>query len=95
MTRDSDDRGPVSSEFLLYAAPDGTVKVRVLFREETAWLTQRALAELFGVQVPAINKHLRNIFGSGELDREATVSKMETVQAEGARDVAREIEREE
>ena len=92
MNGDANHAGPVSSEFLLYAAPDGAVKVRVLFREETAWLTQKALAELFGVQVPAINKHLRNIFGSGELDREATVSKMETVQAEGARDVAREIE---
>lgn len=59
------------SEFLLYAAHDGAVKVRVLFRDETAWLTQRALAELFGVLPPAIAKHLKKIFNSGELDRRA------------------------
>jgi hypothetical protein len=47
------------SEFLLYTAPNGAVKVGVLFRDETAWLTQRALAELFGVKVPAITRHLK------------------------------------
>jgi hypothetical protein len=47
------------SEFLLYTATDGAVKVGVLFRDETAWLTQRALAELFGVKTPAITKHLK------------------------------------
>ena len=80
------------SEFLLYADPDGAVKVRVLFKDETVWLTQKALAELFGVKVPAINKHLNNIFESGELSRSATVSKMEIVQSEGGRDVARDVE---
>lgn len=55
------------SELLLYTAPDGAVKVGVLFRGETAWLTQKALAELFGVGVPAITKHLKNIFESEEL----------------------------
>lgn len=79
-------------QFLLYTAPDGAVKVEVCFRDESVWLTQKALAELFGVKVPAINKHLRNIFGSGELVREATVSKMEIVRPEGAREVAREVE---
>lgn len=79
------------SEFLLYRAPDGAVKVGVLFRDETAWLTQRALAALFGVKVPAITKHLKNIFESGELDQAATVSKMEMVQSEGGRDVLREV----
>jgi hypothetical protein len=79
------------SEFLLYVAPDGAVKVGVLFRNETAWLTQRALAELFGVKVPAITKHLKNIFESGELDRAATVSKMEIVQSERGREVMREV----
>ena len=68
------------SELLLYIAPDGAVKVSVLFRDETAWLTQRALAELFGVKVPAITKHLKNIFESRELARAATVSKMETTE---------------
>lgn len=80
------------SELLLYTAPDGAVRVSVLFRDETAWLTQRALAELFGVGVPAINKHLKTIFESGELEPGATVSKMEMVRSEGGREVARTVE---
>ena len=79
-------------KFLLYTGKDGAVKVEVFFQGETVWLTQKAIAELFGVQVPAINKHLKNIFESGELAREATVSKMEIVRPEGARAVAREVE---
>ena len=79
-------------QFLLYTAPDGVVKVDVFLKDETVWLTQKALAELFGVQVPGINKHLKNIFNSGELNRKATVSKMEIVRIEGDRDVAREVE---
>jgi hypothetical protein len=81
-----------TSQFLLYTAPNGAVKVDVYFQKETAWLTQKALAELFGVQVPAINKHLKNIFESGELKREATISKMEIVRNEGGREVGREVE---
>ena len=81
-----------NQQFLLYTAPDGAVKVEVFFKDETAWLTQKALAELFGVQVPAVNKHLKNIFASGELSREATISKMEMVRAEGAREVVRDVE---
>jgi hypothetical protein len=77
----------VPSQFLLYTAPDGAVKVDVFFKNETVWRTQKALAELFGVKVPAINKHLKNIFDSGELTREATVSKMEIVRPEGEREV--------
>ena len=80
------------NQFLLYTAPDGAVKVDVFFKAETVWLTQKALAELFGVGIPAINKHLKNIFDSGELSRESTVSKMEIVRAEGVREVAREVE---
>ncbi len=80
------------NQFLLYTAPGGVVKVDVFLKDETVWLTQKGLAELFGVQVPGINKHLKNIFESGELAREATVSKMEIVRAEGDRDVAREVE---
>ena len=79
-------------QFLLYTGNDGAVKVEVFVRDETVWLTQKALAELFGVNVPAVNKHLKNIFESGELTREATVSKMEIVHAEGGREVAREVE---
>jgi hypothetical protein len=79
-------------QFLLYTAPDGAVKVDVFVQQETVWLTQKALAELFGVKVPAINKHLKNIYASGELTPEATISKMETVQSEGSRAVARKVE---
>lgn len=71
------------SELLLYTGPDGAVKVGVLFRDETAWLTQKALAELFGVGVPAITKHLKNIFESGELSEESVVSILETTAADG------------
>jgi hypothetical protein len=92
MTRKSTDLVPAGSEFLLYSAPDGAVKVRVLLKGETAWLTQKGLAELFGVKVPAVTKHLKNIFDSGELGRAATISKMEIVQTEGGREIAREVE---
>ena len=92
MTDEPKSLVPAAAEFFLYSAPDGAVKVRVLFKDETAWLPQRALAELFGVKVPAITKHLKNVFESGELARDATVSKMEIVQREGAREVAREVE---
>ena len=85
MTKGTKGLIPSSSNFLLYSAPGGAVTVRVLFKDETAWLTQKGLAELFGVKVPAVAKHLKNIFDSGELRREATVSKMEIVQSEGGR----------
>jgi hypothetical protein len=81
-----------ANEFLLYAAPDGAVKVRVLFKDETVWLAQKGLAELFGVGVPAINKHLKNIFESGELEPTATISKMEIVQLEGTREITRPVD---
>jgi len=71
-------------KFLLCPGKDGAVKIKVLFRDETVCLTQKSIAELFGVKVPAINKHLKNIFESGELTREATVSRMEIVRSEGA-----------
>ena len=91
-TKGSTEIARREAEFLLYAALDGAVKVRVLFKDETAWLTQKGLAELFGVKVPAVTKHLKNIFDSAELSRAATVSKMEIVQPEGGRDVARDVE---
>ncbi|MFZ4398077.1 MAG: virulence RhuM family protein [Kiritimatiellia bacterium] len=70
-------------QFLLYTAPDGAVKVEVCFKDETVWLTQKALAELFGVKVPAVSKHLRNIFDSGELIEVSVVSILETTAADG------------
>lgn len=71
------------NQFLLYTAPDGAVKVEVALKDETVWLTQKALADLFGVKVPAINKHLKNIFESGELAEKSVVSILETTAADG------------
>jgi hypothetical protein len=81
-----------SGEFLLFTGSDGKVKVECRFQDETLWLTQRLMADLFGVGVPAINKHLKNIFDSGELEEAATVSKMEIVRSEGSREVRREVD---
>jgi hypothetical protein len=80
------------SDFLLYTGNDGKVTVEVFLKDETVWLTQKAMAELFGVNIPAINKHLSNIFESGELQKEATLSILETVQKEGNRLVKRKLE---
>lgn len=80
------------SQIILYTAADGKVTADVFFVNETFWLTQKTMAELFGVNTPAISKHLKNIYISGELQEEATLSKMETVQMEGNRPVTREIE---
>ncbi len=79
-------------EILLYQTSDGDVRVECLFRDETIWLTQKAIAALFNVQVPTISKHLKNIFESGELSEKATVSKMETVRSEGKREVRRDVD---
>ena len=65
------------SNFLLYTSDSGKVKVEVFFKDETVWLTQKAIAELFGVQRPAITKHLKNIFDSGELTEESVSSILE------------------
>lgn len=81
-----------TTEFLLYTAPNGAVKVEVLLSNETLWLTQKRMAELFGVGVPAISKHLENIYESNELQRQATISILETVQQEGNREVSRKLE---
>ena len=79
-------------DFLIYREPDGDVKIRATIDGETIWLTQKAMSELFGVGVPAISKHLDNIYDDGELQSEATVSKMEIVQDEGGRKVKRMVD---
>lgn len=73
-----------TTEFLLYTAPNGAVKVEVLLSNESIWLTQKRMAELFGVGVPAISKHLKNIFDSGELAEAVVVSVLETTTEHGA-----------
>ena len=72
-------------EILLYSDDSGKEFINVVFKDETFWLTQKAMAELFDVNVPAISKHLQNIYEEQELSRNATISKMETVRQEGER----------
>ena len=84
------DRGNDES-VVLYTTPDGAVKVNAVIKNETLWLTQAAMAELFGVGSQAITKHLKNIYAEGELSLEATCSKMEQVQNEGKRSISREL----
>ena len=80
------------SDFILYTGNDGDVNVEVFLKDETVWLTQKAMAGLFGVKVPAISKHLANIYETGELKKESTISILETVQNEGNRKVKRKME---
>ena len=82
---------PIS--FLLYNLPDNEGQVQAVVRDETIWLTQKAMSDLFGVQVPAISKHLKNIYEEGELIRDTTISKMETVVNRGFRgEVSQSVE---
>jgi hypothetical protein len=83
---------PQHSDIIFYNTPTGDVKIEVVFNDETFWLTQKRMAELFGVEVPAVNKHLSNIYESGELDKTATISILEIVQQEGSRKVKRSLE---
>ena len=79
-------------EIILYTTPDGVARVEVFFQDETFWLSQKRLAELFAVEVNTINYHLKEIYKSGELKEEATIRKIRIVQTEGERRVSREVE---
>lgn len=72
-----------NTDIILYTSIEGNIKIEVVYGEETFWLTQKRLAELFGVEVPAISKHLKNIFESGELQENQVISKMETAASDG------------
>lgn len=85
------DEGYKRSDFLLYTSPDGAVRVEVFFEDETVWLTQKRMAELFGVDVRTINDHLGNIYEIDELDTKRTIRKNRIVQREGEREVEREV----
>lgn len=78
-------------QYLLYSMPDADGKVQVVIKDETLWCTQKAMAQLFGVGVPAISKHLKNIFAEGELNPDTTISKMETVVNRGIRGEVQEL----
>lgn len=79
-------------KFILYTAPSGEIRVDVLLQNESVWLSQKAIAELFGVVKSTISEHLSNIFETNELDKNATVRNFRTVQLEGTREVSRDLE---
>ncbi len=79
-------------EFVIFNTENGDVKVQIDAVNETIWMPQRGMSDLFGVGIAAINKHLNNIYEDGELEREATISKMEIVQVEGSRSVKRLVD---
>lgn len=78
-------------EIIIYTSEDGTISLDTKLENDTIWLTQKQMAELFNVKTPAINKHLNNIYNEGELDKISTVSILEIVQKEGNRDILRKI----
>ncbi|MFA5854926.1 MAG: virulence RhuM family protein [Candidatus Gracilibacteria bacterium] len=80
------------NNFVIFQTETGKVNIDVFFQNETLWLTQKKMAELFEVNVPAISKHLDNIYEEGEIQKEATVSILEIVQNEGGRQVKRKVE---
>ena len=75
-----------SKYIIVYSTPEGDVRVNAIVKDETIWLTQKGIAELFDVGVPAVSKHLKNIFAEGELQQELVISKMETTTQHGAVD---------
>lgn len=79
-------------QFLIYTADNDSETASVIIKGETIWTSQKEMARLFDVGVPAISKHLKNIFEEGELEEKATISKMETVQIEGSREVVRQVD---
>ena len=81
-----------TAEFLIFQLENKEQGIEVMYADETIWCTQKAMAALFDVGVPAISKHLANVFETGELKEEATISKMETVQQEGNRTVKRSVD---
>ncbi len=83
--------GP-SGEFMLYQTDDGRTRLQVRVEDQTAWLTQRLISELFQVSTPTVNEHLANIYSEGELAPEATIRKFRIVQTEGTRQVERLVD---
>jgi len=92
--RDSDKKSITmqESQIILYTTPKGDVKVEIRFEDETFWLTQKKIAELFDVEVNTVNYHLKEIFKSGELEESSTIRKIRIVQQEGNRQVSRELD---
>jgi len=87
-----DNSSSGKGQFLVYKAEDGQVKIDVRLEDETVWLTQKLMADLFQVTIPTINEHIKNIFNERELSQDATVRKFRIVQKEGKREVARMVD---
>lgn len=83
---------PQYSDIIFYSSPEGNIHVEVVFSDETFWLSQKRMAELFGVEVHTVNYHLKEIFKSGELKEDSTIRKIRIVQREGNRDVSRDVD---
>lgn len=81
-----------TAEFLIFTGQAGEQSIEARYEDETVWLSQKLMAELFAVDVRTVNEHLKNIYGSAELQREATIRKFRTVQTEGSRQVARNVD---
>ena len=77
---------------IFYTTPQGSIKVEVIFEDESFWLSQRRIAELFNVDVRTVNEHLQNIYSSCEMQKEATIRNIRIVQKEGGREVARNVD---
>jgi len=90
--KEQNNQNPIEGEIILYTTPEGDTRVDVFFQNETFWLSQRRMAELFEVEVNTINYHLREIYDSGELQEGATIRIFRIVQNEGGRSVTREVE---
>ena len=81
-----------SSQIIIYYTEGGQTKIEVRLENETVWLTQKLMAELFQIAIPTINEHIKNIFREGELTPDATIRKSRIVQQEGNRDVSWEVD---
>ncbi len=82
----TDNLPETQSDILIYQSKDGQTRIDVQLIDETVWLTQKLMAELFQLKIPTINEHIRNIYSEGELVPEATIRKFRIVQKEGKRD---------
>lgn len=80
------------TNFILYTGNDGKIDVKVFLQDETVWLTQKAMGQLFGVESHTVNYHLKEIFKSDELDEKSTARKIRVVQNEGKRKVTRALD---
>ena len=92
MSAPAEPNPPAKGQFLVYQAEDGRIRVEVRLENETTWLTQAHMAELFQTTVPNVSMHLRNIYAEGELQPAATVQEFLTVRPEGNRQVSRSVE---